>query len=77
MLDPFLFVVAIMGCGDGQTACSETRVVRARYESMAECQANLPAVLAANTDVPFPEVSAVCRRTAPLYAGTEGGPNRG
>jgi hypothetical protein len=76
-VDPILFVVAIMGCGDGQTGCTEARVVRAPFETAAECQANLPAVLAANTDVPYPEISATCRRDRPQYARAEAVRRRG
>jgi hypothetical protein len=74
MLDPVLFVVAIMGCGDARTDCTEARVVRARYETAAECQANLPAVLAANTDLDFPDLTATCRRDRPMYAATAARP---
>jgi len=67
-MDPILFVVAIMGCGDGQAGCTEARVVRAQYETIAECQLALPDMLAANTDIPFPEISATCRRDGAQYA---------
>lgn len=70
-MDPILFVVAIMGCGDGQTACTEARTISARYETVAECQLALPSVLAANTDISFPEISATCRRDRPQYARAE------
>jgi len=69
-MDPILFVVAIMGCGDGRTGCTEARVVRAQYETVAECQLALPTVLAANTDLGYPEITATCRRDRAQYAGT-------
>jgi hypothetical protein len=76
-MDPILFVVAIMGCGDGQTGCTEARTVRAAYETVAECQLALPTVLAANTDIPYPEITATCRRDRPQYAKTDATRPRG
>ena len=61
-MEPLFYVMAIMGCGDGNVQCTEARVVPARYESMAQCRAALPDQLARNTDVPFPMIGADCRR---------------
>ena len=55
------YVVAIMGCGDGAEACRDARLLPARYATVAQCRAALPARLAENTDIPFPELSAACR----------------
>ena len=60
-MEPLFFVVAILGCGDGSTACGEVRVLPARYETVVQCRAALPQALAANTDVPFPTIGADCR----------------
>jgi hypothetical protein len=57
----FFYVVAIMGCGDGGEQCRQARLLPARYATAAQCRAALPARLAENTDVPFPEISADCR----------------
>lgn len=57
----FFYVVAIMGCGDGGDTCREARLLPARYATAAQCRAALPARLAENTDVPFPEIGADCR----------------
>lgn len=59
-MEPLFFVVAILGCGDS-AACSDARVLPARYETVAQCRAALPGALAANTDVPFPTIGADCR----------------
>ena len=67
-MGPVLFVMAVMGCGDGQTQCSEARVEQVSFTSMAACQAAMPDVLLRSTDLEFPEVSANCRRAAPLMA---------
>ncbi|WP_419808936.1 hypothetical protein [Sphingomonas sp.] len=55
------FVVAIMGCGDGTDACRDARVLPARYETAAQCNAALPQRLAENSDVDFPTIQADCR----------------
>ena len=60
-MDAFFYVVAIMGCGDGGDACVAARTLPARYATAAQCRAALPARLAENTDVPFPNISADCR----------------
>jgi hypothetical protein len=60
-MEPLFFVVAILGCGDGAAACSEARVLPARYETAAQCRAALPQAIADNTDVPYPSIGADCR----------------
>ncbi len=60
-MEPLFYVMAIMGCGDGNVQCTEARIVPARYESMAQCRAALPDQLAQNTDVPYPMIGANCR----------------
>ena len=47
------YVIAIMGCGDGQTQCAQQRIETARYASAAQCQAAMPAALMRNTDIDF------------------------
>ncbi|MEG3163556.1 hypothetical protein U1701_03000 [Sphingomonas sp. PB2P19] len=69
-MEPLFYVMAIMGCGDGNTQCTEARIVRARYESMAQCRAALPDQLAQNTDVPFPMIGANCRTAGSQIAKT-------
>lgn len=60
-MEPLFYVMAIMGCGDGNVQCTEARVVPIRYASMAQCRAALPDQLARNTDVPYPMIGAACR----------------
>ncbi|WP_267414270.1 MULTISPECIES: hypothetical protein [unclassified Sphingomonas] len=60
-MQPLFYVMAIMGCGDGNVQCTEARVVPVRYETMAQCRAALPEQLAQNTDVPYPMIGAACR----------------
>ncbi len=67
-MEPLFYVMAIMGCGDGNVNCTEARVVPARYKSMAQCRAALPDQLARNTDVPFPMIGANCRMSGQQVA---------
>ena len=60
-MEAMFFVMAIMGCGDGGAACTDARVLPARYATVAQCRAALPARLAENTDVPYPTIQADCR----------------
>ena len=70
-MEPALFILAIMGCGDGGAACSEVRAMPARYSSIAECQAAMPAALSASTNLDYPERAAACRRTTPVMVRAE------
>ena len=65
-MEPVYFVLAIMGCGDGQAQCQEQRVEPARYESAAQCRAALPTALARHADLDFPVVSGACRASGPV-----------
>lgn len=60
-MEPVYFVLAIMGCADGNNRCAEARLDPARYATVQQCQAAMPAALARNTDLSFPVISAACR----------------
>jgi len=64
-MEPFYFVMAIMGCADGSTQCAEARVVPVRFASVAQCQAAMPAMLQRNSDIDYPVISAACRSNRP------------
>ena len=70
-MTPMFFVMAILGCGDGNTECTEARIIPARYATMAQCRAALPDQLARNTDVPFPMIGADCRRSGAQIVKTD------
>jgi hypothetical protein len=60
-MEPALFVMAILGCGEGDLPCQEVRLADSRYESQAACMAATEAELARQGDVLFPVVVAQCR----------------
>lgn len=74
-MEAAFFVMAIMGCGDGSTACTPARITPVRYATVQQCQAAMPAALARNTDIEYPVVSAVCRRSG-LQMADRGAPKK-
>ncbi len=67
-MQPLFYVMAILGCGDGNVDCTEARIIPARYETMAQCRAALPDQLARNTDMPYPMIGANCRASGNAIA---------
>jgi hypothetical protein len=61
-MDPVFFVMAILGCGDAGTACSQQRVEPVRFESVSACQAAIPDALRRNTDISYPVIAASCQQ---------------
>jgi len=59
-MEPLAFIIAIMGCGEGDAPCRQVRMLEARYESQAACVSATEAALTENTDVDYPVVAAEC-----------------
>ncbi|HET9640760.1 MAG TPA: hypothetical protein VFP12_16315 [Allosphingosinicella sp.] len=59
-MEPLAFIIAIMGCGEGDASCRQVRMLEARYESRAACTAATEAALNQNTDIDYPVVAAQC-----------------
>lgn len=57
-----IFLIAIMGCGEGEAPCQPIRLLDQRYESQAQCTAATEAALAAHIDADFPVIVAQCHR---------------
>lgn len=76
-MEPVFFVLALMGCPDNGGACTEARVVPARYSSIQACQAAMPAALMRNTDIDYPSITAACRSSAPRMVEREARSPRG
>lgn len=75
-MDPLFYVMAIMGCGDGNSACQQARVEPVHYQSIRACQQAMPAALARNSDVDYPVVTATCQATGQLLVQTRAMPAR-
>jgi hypothetical protein len=69
---PLIYVIAIMGCGEGDQACREVQVADPRFAIQAACAAATADVLARYTDLSFPSVVAQCRRDGPRPASLRG-----
>jgi hypothetical protein len=68
-MNPALYVIAILGCGEGEAPCQPVQIAETRYESRAACLAATEGALARFTELDFPIVVAECR-AANAPAGT-------
>jgi hypothetical protein len=60
-MGPGYFVIAILGCADGGSACTQVATLQTRYENQAQCSASTAAALEANSNFDFPTLLARCR----------------
>ena len=63
-MGPGYFVIAILGCADGGSACTPVATLPTRYATQAECSAATVASLEANSNFDFPTLLARCRGQA-------------
>ena len=70
-MGPVYYVIAIMGCGDGNAACVPAKLEAARYQSLAQCRAAMPDVLSKQGDLSFPVVTGSCRPAGEQMAAIE------
>lgn len=61
-MGPAYFVIAILGCADGGTSCTQVATLQTRYSTVAECSSATAAALETNTDFDFPTLLARCRQ---------------
>ena len=72
-MGPGYFVIAILGCADGGSSCTQVATLQTRYESAAQCSAATTAALEANTNFDYPTLLARCREgSAALSAKDQG-----
>ena len=67
-MGPATFVIAILGCADGGTACTPVATLEKQYASEAQCTAETGAVLIENSDFDFPTLVARCKPAEPKAA---------
>ena len=60
-MGPAYFVIAILGCGDGGTACTPVTTLQTHYATEAECTAASGAALIDNSQLDYPTLLARCR----------------
>jgi hypothetical protein len=61
-MGPAFYVLAILGCGEGETACQQVGKVETRYESLEACNAATAMAVSRHIDLAFPVVAAQCQR---------------
>jgi len=60
-MGPGYFVIAILGCADGGSACTPVATLETRYATEAQCAAATGAALIQNSDFDYPTLVARCR----------------
>ena len=60
-MGPGLYVIAIMGCADGGSACTPLTTLPTRYENEAACSAASVAALENGDRFDFPTILAQCQ----------------
>ena len=56
------FILAILGCGEGEATCRQVAVTDALYVSAEACTADTGQAVARYQDIAYPVVVAECRR---------------
>jgi hypothetical protein len=63
-MGPAFYVMAILGCGEAETACEPVANVATQYQSAEACNAATTAVIEKHSDALYPVVVAQCRKAA-------------
>jgi hypothetical protein len=71
-MGPAYFVIAILGCADGGSACTPVATLDTRYETAGQCSAATGAALIEHNDFDFPTLVARCRAAKPAEAAESG-----
>jgi hypothetical protein len=59
-MEPAFFIIAILGCGEGDAPCEQVQLLQPRYESRAACTEATDRALISAADAPYPVVVAQC-----------------
>ena len=60
-MGPGYFVIAILGCADGGSACTPVATLPTQYASEQQCIAATTRALESNAEFDFPTLLAQCR----------------
>ena len=60
-MGPGFFVIAILGCADGGSACTPVATLDTHYATEAQCSSATGAALIENSNFDFPTLVARCR----------------
>jgi hypothetical protein len=61
-MGPGYFILAILGCGEGDASCRQVAVADALYASAESCTADTEREVARHINIAYPVVVAECRR---------------
>lgn len=75
-MGPGYFVIAILGCADGGSACTPVATLDTQYASEAECSSATGAALIENSNFDFPTLVARCRAVTAKSADAQRQPAR-
>lgn len=67
-MGPAAFVIAIMGCADGGSACTAIKTLPVSYRTESACVAATPAALYNGDSYDFPTIVAQCQPRSPAKA---------
>jgi hypothetical protein len=73
-MGPAFYVLAILGCGDSETACQQVRVSEAQFASADACAAASSQLLLDSSDLAFPVIMGECRPASRASAQKDGSP---
>ena len=60
-MGPAYFVLAILGCGEGETVCQQVATAPTQFSTVEACQSASEDTLMRHTDADYPVVVAQCR----------------
>lgn len=63
-MGPAYYVLAIMGCGEGEAACQQFAIANARFTSVEACQSASEDTLMRHSDADYPVIVAQCRNSS-------------
>ena len=61
-MGPAYYVLAILGCGEGEAACQQVAIANAHFTSVEACQSASEDTLMRHSDADYPVVVAQCRQ---------------
>ncbi len=61
-MGPAYYILAVLGCGEGETACQQVATASTQFATQAECQAASEDTLMRHSDADYPVVVAQCRQ---------------
>jgi hypothetical protein len=60
-MGPAYYILAVLGCGEGEAACQQVAVAPTQFASVEACQSASSETLMRHTDADYPVVVAQCR----------------